>query len=137
MRELVRPPSRAFSLSTPKKLNRLEGSYVENTYTGGSANSESPVALRPSLARGLPFSVPTNANIAGVTRPCQLFDAILVSFNHPATGAQPSGAERSSIVHTTLNFDTPYVTSEDVPDPRRGTKELGWFQQLFGNHIEP
>ena len=95
MRELVRPPSRAFSLSTLKKLSRLEGSYVENTYTGGSANSESPVALRPSLARGLPLSVLTNANIAGVTHLCQLLDGILGTFNQPATEAQPSGAERS------------------------------------------
>ena len=124
MRELVRPPSRAFSLSTLKKLSRSEGSYVENTYTGGSADSESPVALRPSLARGLPLTVPTNANFAGVTRPCQLSDAILVTFNHPATGAQPTGAERSYVVHATLNFDTPYVTSKDVPDPRRRTPDL-------------
>jgi hypothetical protein len=43
------------SLSTLKSGGRWENSYVLLSYFGGPANSESPVALRPSLTEGLPF----------------------------------------------------------------------------------
>jgi hypothetical protein len=58
-------PSWKFSLSA--LVNRADGrtatwSDAPTSSFGGSANSESPAALRPSLARGLPLSIPYGAN---------------------------------------------------------------------------
>jgi hypothetical protein len=137
VRELVRPPSRAFSLSTPRKLSRLEGSYVENTYTGGSANSESPVALRPSLARGLPLSSSYECehcrSHTAVSTPRSNPCYLQPTCNRSATVWSKAFIDRSRDV----KFHTPSVTSEDVPGSCRQTTDPGRDQQLSGNHIEP
>ena len=99
VRELVRPPSRAFSLSTLKKLSRSEGSYVENTYTGGSADSESPVALRPSLARGLPFRLLTKQRMTPAQMQVKGLTTIGICANRAATIAPPEKALKLQIGH--------------------------------------
>jgi hypothetical protein len=43
------------SLSAPRSGTAGKNSDAQIAIFGGPANSESPVALRPSLARGLPF----------------------------------------------------------------------------------
>ena len=76
-----------FPLS-PEQEATGENSFVTCSYFGGPADSESPVALRPSLARGLPFRLLLLKMLAPIHRQVNEDEPIHASCNHVATDVQ-------------------------------------------------
>jgi hypothetical protein len=81
----VLDPSHSFPFGLRRRP--LENSYCEVCYFGGPANSESPVALRPSLARGMPFSFALR-DACRFPLTCQRRPPNSVPCNHVATDVQ-------------------------------------------------
>jgi hypothetical protein len=103
---------------------------------GDPANSESPVALRPPLARGLPLSTAFKSKTAVLFRPSQWVVPNTAAFNQLATGEQPTARESSQIVHraTHTGARSPPGSTSSAAATRGGGRRV---QQPFGNLIEP
>jgi hypothetical protein len=66
---------------------------------GGPANSESPVALRPPLAKGLPFRFNTEVYLFPAISQWIRSDCVIS--NQVATVSQPKCADREPLLHGT------------------------------------
>ena len=73
----------------PRKRGAGRERCDDACYFGGPANSVSPVALRPSLTRGLPFQLPPKADTDLLRSTSQGLCQVTPNSNQSATVSQP------------------------------------------------